>query len=431
MRLTLSYLIPALRSGRLPLLDYLAELEARFAQLEPQMQAFVPEPGRFERLRQEAQTLQATYIQPKFRPPLFGLPVGVKDIFHVAGFATRAGSQLPPEVLAGEEAAVVKVLRECGALILGKTQTTEFAYFAPGPTRNPRNLDHTPGGSSSGSAAAVAADLCPLALGTQTIGSVNRPAAFCGVVGYKPSYDRLPRAGVIPLAPSLDHVGLFATDVAGVEIVAGLLCDRWKAVEPARDPVLGVPTGPYLEQASPEGRAQFAETCARLRAAGLVMKTIPVFDDFAAIVRRHNYLLAAEAARVHHKWFAAHSDQYHPATAALLRQGGNVSDDQVQQAHVERRALRQALLDLMDEYVFDLWISPAAPGPAPAGLDSTGDPIMNLPWTQSGLPTISLPSGENGQGLPFGLQVTGRWYQDEVMLAWARRVLAPAVASRR
>lgn len=415
----------------MPLSDYLAELEKRFAELEPQVQAFVPEPGRFERLRQEARALQTAYPEPKSRPPLFGLPVGVKDIFHVNNFATRAGSQLPPEVLAGEEATVVTALRNKGALILGKTQTTEFAYFAPGPTRNPCNLEHTPGGSSSGSAAAVAAGLSPLTLGTQTIGSVNRPAAFCGVVGYKPSYDRLSRAGVIPLSPSLDHVGLFANDVAGLEIVTGLLCDEWQPVEPARDPVLGVPTGIYLEQASPEGRAQFAETCARLRAAGLVMKTIPIFDDFADIVRRHNQLLAAEAAQVHRQWFAAYSDHYHPTTAALLRQGEQIPADVVQEAEEGRKVLRQQLLDLMDEYVIDLWISPAAPGPAPAGLQSTGDPIMNLPWTQSGLPTISLPSGVNGQGLPFGLQVTGRWYQDEVMLAWARRVLAPAVASRR
>ncbi len=141
------------------------------------------------------------------RPPLFGIPIGIKDIFHVNGFSTHAGSRLPPKQLMGEEAKCVSDLKKAGALILGKTVTTEFAYFEPGPTMNPHNPNHTPGGSSSGSAAAVAAGLCPLALGSQTIGSIIRPASFCGVVGYKPSYDRISRDGVIPVSPSLDHIG--------------------------------------------------------------------------------------------------------------------------------------------------------------------------------------------------------------------------------
>jgi Asp-tRNA(Asn)/Glu-tRNA(Gln) amidotransferase A subunit family amidase len=200
------------------------------------------------------------------RPPLFGVALGVKDAFHVDGLPTRAGSRLPPEVLQGPEGPCVAALRQAGALVVGKTVTTEFTYFAPGPTRNPRNPKHTPGGSSSGSAAAVAAGLVPLALGTQTIGSITRPAAFCGVVGFKASYGRISRDGVIPLAPSLDQVGFFTAGVDGAARVAPLLVREWRHAHPEGRPVLGVPEGPYLESASPEGLAHFREVCRRLTA---------------------------------------------------------------------------------------------------------------------------------------------------------------------
>jgi len=217
------------------LLSSLDQLEARFGARESSVLAFVPEEARFERLRREARILLDRYPQPESRPPLFGVCVGVKDIFHVDGFITRAGSRLPPEILQGAEAESVTQLKAAGALIVGKTVTTEFAYFAPGPTRNPHNAEHTPGGSSSGSAAAVAAGLCSIALGTQTIGSTGRPASFCGVAGYKPSRERISRAGVIPLSPSLDHVGVFAANAADVTQVARLLCRDWRP-RPLADP---------------------------------------------------------------------------------------------------------------------------------------------------------------------------------------------------
>ena len=229
------------------------QVEVQFNACEPQVLAFMPEEARFDRLRREARQLLDRYPQPDRRPPLFGVLVGVKDIFRVDGFPTRAGSRLPCELFEGEEAASVTRLKQAGALILGKTVSTEFAYFAPGPTRNPRNLQHTPGGSSSGSAAAVASGLCPLALGTQTIGSIIRPAAFCGVVGYKPSYDRVSRSGVIPLSPSLDHVGLFAVNVADVARGARVLISNWRLEIEDRHPILGIPEGPYLNSAGEEG----------------------------------------------------------------------------------------------------------------------------------------------------------------------------------
>src|SRR5512138_1003056 len=200
-------------TGERSLIDRLFQLESAFAVREPAIHAFIPEAGRFNRLRREAQSITGVPPGPASSGPLFGRLVGVKDIFRVDGFATRAGSHLPADEFQGAEAESVTRLKNAGILILGKTVTTEFAYFTPGPTRNPHNLNHTPGGSSSGSAAAVAAGLCDLALGTQTIGSIIRPAAFCGVIGFKPTYDRISRAGVIPLSPSLDHVGFFASDL--------------------------------------------------------------------------------------------------------------------------------------------------------------------------------------------------------------------------
>ncbi len=426
-------LVDALRSGRRRPESYLDELEARFREREPSVQAFLPEEGRFQRLRSQAKALVDRYPDPSERPALFGLPVGVKDIFHADGYPTHAGSRLPPSVLEGREAEVVTRLVQAGALVMGKTVTTEFAYFAPGPTTNPHNPKHTPGGSSSGSAAAVAAGLCPLALGTQTIGSIIRPAAYCGVVGFKPTYDRISRAGVIPLAPSVDHVGVFTGDAAGATIAAQALVKDWKpgtsAETLARQPVLGVPEGPYLQSASGDGQHHLRNTCQRLMGKGYQVKFIQAMPDFDQIRARHQLIVAAEAARVHSEWYAEYGEEYHPKTTELIERGMKVSDSALSEALEGREKLRQELDMLMDQHGVDLWISPPAPGAAPQGLDSTGDPVMNLPWTHGGLPVVTLPSGYSETGLPLGLQVAGRWYADELLLAWAEGIesaVAPA-----
>ncbi len=427
-------LAQALRADHLPLPGYLDQLEAHFAEREPGVLAFLPEPDRWKRVRREAEALLARYPEPAARPALFGVPVGVKDIFHVAGLPTTGGSRLPPETLAGPQAESVTRLQAAGALVLGKTVSTEFAYFAPGPTRNPRSpagTIHTPGGSSSGSAAAVAAGLCPLALGTQTIGSILRPASFCGVVGFKPSYERVSRAGVIPLSESLDHVGVFAADVAGVDLAAQVLMSDWGLAQTlASRPVLGIPEGPYLEAAEPEMLAHFRRVVQRLAEAGCVVKAVPAMPDFAAIEARHNLLMAAEAAHVHADWYARFAELYHPRTAELIERGQGAAPEAVVAARAGRAQLRGELAALMDAHGLDAWVVPAAPGPAPVGLDSTGRPVMNLPWTHAGLPALSLPSGRTDSGLPLGLQVVGRWHADESLLAWAR-VLESLLAAGR
>ncbi len=417
--------VQALRSGRRDLPSYLEQVCDRLEQVDPQVQAFLPEPDRRARLRREGQALAARYPEPSQRPALYAGLVGVKDIFHVDGFPTRAGSQMPPELLTGPEAAVVTRLRQAGALVLGKTVTTEFAYFHPGPTRNPHNLAHTPGGSSSGSAAAVAAGLVPLALGTQTIGSIIRPAAFCGIVGFKPSYDRIPTAGLLYLSPSMDHVGLFTQDVAGMQLAASLLCEGWQEPpEPSRLPVLAVPEGPYLAQATPEALAAFQEQLEGLAGQGIPVRRIPALDDVQEVNQRHRRMVAGEAARVHRAWFEEYGERYSAHMRALIQEGMQVTDEQLAQDREASRAFREAVQALMAREGIDLWVAPSATGPAPEGIQNTGDPIMNLPWTHAGLPVVGLPAGRAANGLPLGLQLVGRFQQDERVLAWAA-LLAP------
>ncbi len=397
-------------------------LEARFAEVEPAVHAFVEEEGRFDRLKRQAATLEARYPVPADRPTMYGTTLGVKDILNVDGLPTIAGTVPPTEALSGPEAEAVSQLRAAGVLVVGKTVTTEFGYFAPGPTRNPHNLEHTPGGSSSGSAAAVAAGLCDVALGTQTIGSVIRPGAFCGVVSFKPSYARISRAGMIPLSPSLDHLGVFTSVVNDLRVVARVLCHDWHPAGVADRPIIGIPEGPYLEKASAEGLNHFRQRVGVLEGMGYTIKRVKTFSDFNAIRERHHLIVAGEAARVHAKWFSEFVDLYHPTTLALVRRGQEISDETLIEAIKGIPILRKQLMELMQEHHLDMWITPAAPGTAPKGLESTGDPVMNLPWTQSGLPAIGIPAGVNKKGLPLGLQLVGRWNEDERLLSQAEQI---------
>jgi Asp-tRNA(Asn)/Glu-tRNA(Gln) amidotransferase A subunit family amidase len=412
----------ALRSEQFDLLTYINDICDRIDALEPEMQALLPESDRRARLLAEAQALQARFPDPAYRPPLFGIPVGIKDIFFVDGFPTRAGSQLPPELFVGAEGDCVRALRSAGALILGKTVTTEFAYFEPGPTRNPHNLDYSPGGSSSGSAAAVAAGFCPLAIGTQTIGSTIRPAAFCGIVGFKPGYGRISNNGLILCSNTFDQVGIFTQDVAGAALAASLLCHNWQAVETGVSdalPVLSVPEGPYLAQASPEGLAAFEKQLTLLEKAGYTLRRVTAMEDIEVINRRHSRIVFAEMAQVHAAWFAQYESLYRPRTAAAIREGQEVSAEELALARADIEKLRVQLEALMSQAGIDLWVCPSAPGPPPEGLTSTGSPLMNLPWTQAGLPAISLPAGRAANGLPLGFQCVGAYMADERLLKWA------------
>lgn len=405
----------------------LAGLRARFEAIEPGLHAFLPEAERWERLAAELASLSEGGAAEAGKS-LAGVPIGVKDIFRVAGMPTRAGTRLPPETFAGDEAATVTRLRRASAVVLGKTVTTELAYFEPGPTVNPWDPGRTPGGSSSGSAAAVAAELCPVALGTQTIGSICRPAAFCGVVGFKPSRERIPPHGVVPLAPSLDHVGVLATDVAWATRAAAVLLDDWRDLEdlaPAT-PALATAAGPLDEHLEQPARLAFIAAGDRV-AERFSLRAVSVLSDFAALAERHRLLMAAEAAAVHRTLYERHRDLLGARTVELMERGLEAAPAEVVATREGRERLRQELEDLMDREGIDLWLSPAAPGPAPRGLHSTGDPILNLPWTYAGLPTLALPAGQV-DGMPVGVQLTARFGADEMLLAWAAE-LAPVLSA--
>ena len=415
------FLVEELRSGQLLLPDFLAQVEARFTQHEPSILALIPDENRFDRLYDEAEALVLGYPDLIKRPLMFGALLGVKDIFHVEGFPTQAGSRLPSEILQGKEAKSVSRLLDAGALFFGKTVTTEFAYFSPGPTRNPHNPEHTPGGSSSGSAAAVAAGFCHIALGTQTIGSIIRPASFCGVVGLKPTYDRISREGVIPLSPSLDHVGFFVPDVDSAINAARVLYRDWsEPTQPLKKPRFGIPEGPYLKDVTQESLAHFDRVFKQLENAGYELQHIQVMPDFAEIRARHDAIMSAEAAQVHADWFGKYENLYSSKFTELIHRGQSITTSQLQDALAARDSFRADLRRTFLDHNIDAWIAPSTIGPAPKGLDSTGDPVMNLPWTQAGLPAINLPAGKSQTGLPLGLQVVGNWYKDESLLFWAK-----------
>jgi Asp-tRNA(Asn)/Glu-tRNA(Gln) amidotransferase A subunit family amidase len=406
-------------SGTLDLLDYINEACDLLEKVDPQVKAFLPEPDRRSRLLKEGQLLKSIYPDQSKRPPLYGVLIGVKDVYRVDGFSTRGGSKLDPEALAGPEADCVRLLRQAGALVMGKTVTTEFAYFEPGPTRNPHNLNHTPGGSSSGSAAAVAAGFAPLTLGTQTIGSVNRPAAFCGVVGYKPSYNRIPSGGLLYFSRSADHVGCFTQDVEGMILAARALVEDWQDISVNYKPVLGVPRGKYLEQTSDEGLKAFSEQLERLRDAGYTVKEINALDDIETIATWHRKLIAAEIALEHVELYAKYAALYRPRTAEIIEEGKAISKDDLEEGRKRQKLLREKLVTQMREAEIDLWVTPAAPGPAPEGIDATGNPAMNMPWTNAGLPSITIPAGRAENGLPLCLQFIAPFRGDELLLNWS------------
>lgn len=417
--------VNALQSGQYSPSSYLESRRERVDEVEDDIEALVEEEDRWTRLENQLDELESAYGESERKPSLYGIPVGVKDIFNVNGLPTYAGTSLPASEFEGPESTVWKRLREAGAVPLGKTVTTEFAYFDPGPTANPHDISRTPGGSSSGSAAAVAAGLCPLALGTQTVGSVIRPAAFCGVFGFKPSYGRVPVEGVLPLSPSLDHIGLFTQDLAGVRLVAPIIYDEWKPTpEPDTRPTLGVPAESYLNQTREIGITRFERHLDILAELDYEIKRTELLSDIDQINEGHYDLMAAEAAITHREQnrHPKYDDQYAGETIELLNDGDQISASEIGDQRANRFNLRSKISTEMDRNDIDVWLSPAAPGPAPKGLDDTGDPAMNLPWTNAGVPTITLPVDKTDEGLPLGLQCSSRLNTDEELLEWVEMI---------
>ncbi|WP_042455113.1 amidase [Streptacidiphilus jiangxiensis] len=380
--------------------------------------------ARRRRVQAEEGVVRERWGSPAQRPPLFCVPVAVKDIVRVDGLPTRAGSRLPADVFAGAQASAVDRLRSAGAIVAGKTVTAEFAMSAPGPTRNPHDLEHTPGGSSSGSAAAVAAGIVPLAIGTQTVGSIIRPAAYCGVVGFKPTFGRIPNDGVVPNAPSLDTLGVLADGLAMAEAAASVLCDGWSAVGVVAAPVLGVPDGPYLQRSDADGLAAFEKQVRVLVDAGFTVRRVPMLDDFDNLMSGLRAVNRYEAARSHAEWFPRYGHLYQPQSVATVQQGHAITREEYTMGLKQQEVLRARLGHDTNDAGVDLWIAPSATGPAPRGLDSTGSPVMCAPWSYAGWPALSLPAGRNPQGLPFGLQCVGPAHSDELLIKWAEPIAA-------
>src|SRR6266853_368950 len=358
------------------------------------------------------------------RGPLHGIPVAIKDIFHVAGMTTTCGAAPAFHAAATADATSVARLRAAGAVVLGKAHTTEFAYFEPGPTRNPWNPAHTPGGSSSGSAAAVGARMAPLALGTQTVGSVLRPAAYCGVVGFKGTYDLIPTDGVVPLAWSLDHVGVFARRVADVALAVDAL-----AAHPLGAPAVSAPrvavAEELLERATPEVAALIRATADRLARAGATVHEVTLPPSFAGVHAAGRSVLEVEAAAYHEELYRAHAAQYRPRTRELIASGLTRPAVAYARAQRARLAFRRDVMPLLAEH--DALLSPTAPSPAPEGLGATGDPWFCAPWSFAGVPAVSLPIGVSSLGLPHAVQLVGAAGHDAKILAvaaWCERMVS-------
>jgi len=395
----------------------------RIAAVDPILRVFEGGPPDVAQALEECARVAERWPLPGRRPPLFGVPVGVKAIIRVAGRQIRCGSLLPADVFAGEEAVLVRQLREAGAIILGHTVSTEFAYAEPGPTCNPHHCGHTPGGSSSGSAAGVAAGFFSIGMGTQTVGSIIRPASYCGVTGFKPSYERLPMDGIIPFSRSMDHPGFFGASPQEIASVMAVLDPQWRHASLPRTLRLALPTGRYLHCALPQSaswlRIRTEAVAARLEKQGCFLELVelPCLDDIDELRTRHELLIAAEAAQVHLEWFARFAPLYRPQTAALIERGRKTPREDVEAARASRLALRRRLHELMEEHKVDFWLSPSSVGEADATLDGTGSPIMNLPWTHAGLPSLNLPLSRGVQGLPLGAQLVGGFGKDEEVLA--------------
>ena len=378
---------------------------------------------------------------PRRPGPLSGIPVAIKDIIATSDMPTSNGSPIYRDHVPAADAWVVERLRNLGATIFGKTVSTEFAWRHPGPTVNPWNPRHTPGGSSSGSAAAVAAGLVPLALGTQTLGSVIRPAAFNGVVGFKPSFGAIPRSGVHPLSPSLDHVGLFARRVDDVALALSLLAgssdsdphgrplpgfavDPEQGVVPLERPRLAIVRFEKWSRAEPEQQQVFEAAVAGLRQAGAVLEELQLGELDGADWDAINIILGSEAAQIFSDLVARYPDRCSDQLKSLVEAGKAHAAWQ----YLAARRLQENLRSAFPAQIrgFDAILTLPAFGEAPEGLGFTGNAEYCAPWTLLGVPALSLPAGFGKNRLPLGLQVVGGYRQDHHLLRtakWIERVL--------
>jgi Asp-tRNA(Asn)/Glu-tRNA(Gln) amidotransferase A subunit family amidase len=365
--------------------------------------------------------------------PLHGIPVGIKDIIDTADYPTECGSPLLAGRRPSADATVVRKLREAGAVIIAKTVTTEFAYYCPGKTRNPRDLGRTPGGSSSGSAAAVAAGMMPLAVGSQTNGSMIRPAAFCGVFGAKPGHGLISRAGVLTLSRALDHIGAFARSLEDVALVLDVLAGedpadpdsrpypspgfRVRVAEPPPlPPSFVLVRTPMWDKADADAREAVEELAKEIGA-----QEVDLLDDFRYAWDAQRAIMAADMAH-NLEPFLRNGGDVSPQLSALVAEGRAVTAVQYLAALRDARRYGERLLEIFEQLA-DAIVTLSARGVAPQGLSSTGDPVFCTLWTLVGFPALNLPVLANDEGLPIGVQLVGAPGQDERLLRTARAMI--------
>jgi Asp-tRNA(Asn)/Glu-tRNA(Gln) amidotransferase A subunit family amidase len=415
----------AIAEGSLSPKDYLQQCLARADEREPTLHAFV------------ARTPAQEVLDSVSGGEWAGIPVGVKDLIATRTLTTTNGSPIYADQVVDYDAPIVAHIRQLGAAVFGKTVTTEFAWRQPGPTVNPFHAGHTPGGSSSGSAAAVGAGIVPLALGTQTVGSVIRPAAFCGVVGFKASFGAVPRAGVFPLAGSLDHVGFIARSVNDVAYAFNMLRNR-AAVEPDSIVLPAVPmkndTGiepqaaprlawlrtPYDERVTAEQQQAMERAVKQLRAQGAVIEEFALPDEYWAGIDAMFCLLECEGGAIHQEHVAHFPERSSVHLKELVEKGRARSAlDYLGARTLQQRLRADATAQLKG---FDAILTIPATGEAPEGLDFTGDPVFCALWSFLGLPALTVPIARSAKGLPLGLQLIAPYKQDAHLLRTGRWV---------
>jgi aspartyl-tRNA(Asn)/glutamyl-tRNA(Gln) amidotransferase subunit A len=430
----------AIREKVLSPVDLVDALLDRIERIDGRVQAWVLVDG--DGARRAARQAADEAARGTFRGPLHGVPFGAKDIFYSAGLPTEGGSKTMAGFVPDYDATSVARLKAAGAILLGKLHTTEFATSDPAPTRNPWNLACTPGGSSSGSAAAVAARTVPLALGTQTIGSNVRPAAYCGLVGLKPTFGRISTRGVMPLSYSQDHVGLMARSVEdialGLSITAGhdpddasssraAVADYPAALTRRRAPRVGL-LREFFERATPEVSDITMQTVNRLARAGADVDEAKLPPTFRAVAAAAYVIMRSETASVHAERFALKSDLYRPAIRSTIEMGMLIPGDLYVRALRLRRQFRREMSPLLERY--DVLLTPTTPAPAPEGM-ATGDASFQLPWSISGLPSVTVPCALTASGLPLGIQLVSGPFTEAPLLsaaAWCEDVLGRASA---
>ena len=447
--LTVAQAAAMIRGGRISCEELASALLARSRALEPRLHAWaaLDEDAFLASARSRDRELAAEGV----RGPLHGVPVGVKDIYDARGYPTAAGSSILADCApADDDSAAVSRLRRAGAVVMGKTVTTEFACGDPPPTRNAWNAAHTPGGSSSGSAVGVAARVFPAALGSQTAGSVLRPAAFNGAVGLKPTFGRISRRGVVPVAESLDTMGHFARTVEDAAILLQIMAghdrrdpassarpgESYAPVEDAAGPRIGIAGGFFERNAAPEAWSAMTRFADRIASEGARVEAADISADFDAMLRAHRVLMTTEAADVHRDWFAARADEYSPNVRQVIEDGLSASAvDYLGAKRVQREFA--AAVDAALEGC-DVLLTPAAPSAAPRDLSGTGDPMFQTPFTFGGFPAISLPAALDANGMPLAIQLAAKRWDDRRLLrtaALAERALgfseAPPLAAFR